>query len=163
MRTLLAHTDGASRGNPGESGIGVIIKDESGLVVYSEATYIGLATNNIAEYKALIRCLEKVSELKCDKLLAYSDSELMVRQVNGLYKVRNPGLRDLYFCVRRLIQKAEYSFSIFHVSREENREADVLANDAIDEREKVKNLRAVQSPRRNVGEESPNSAGQGTS
>ena len=81
--TLYANTDGASRGNPGESGIGIILRDERGTVVYSGSGYIGRTTNNAAEYQALLACLKKVLQLGCSKLVVRSDSELMVRQLRG--------------------------------------------------------------------------------
>ncbi|MGA2623939.1 MAG: ribonuclease HI family protein [Bacteroidota bacterium] len=130
--TVYAYTDGASRGNPGESGIGILLKDDAGNVLYSGSDYIGKATNNKAEYRALIACLNKAKETGCKKLVVHSDSELMVRQIQGTYKVRNKDLRQFVDEVRRLLKDASFEFSIVQVSREENRDADLLANAGID-------------------------------
>jgi ribonuclease HI len=130
--TLIANTDGASRGNPGESGIGVILKDEHGTVVYAGSGYIGRATNNVAEYRALLACLKKAAALRCSRLIVHSDSELMVRQLNGVYRVRDKALRRYYVQASRLIESAPFAFEIVHVERGRNREADILANAGID-------------------------------
>ena len=132
--TLYAYTDGASRGNPGESGIGIILKDSTGKVVYTASGYIGTATNNSAEYQALIACLKKARETKCTRLILHSDSELMVRQLEGTYKVRDKNLRRYYQKAMELLKDAPFDFSIRHVVRDENREADLLANSGIDRR-----------------------------
>ncbi len=135
--TIHAHTDGASRGNPGESGIGVILRTAGGDVLYADGGFIGQATNNIAEYRALIHCLKKAAELGATELFVRSDSELMVRQINGVYKVKNAGLKPYFDEARALIAGAGYRFSIQHVAREENRDADLLANAAIDGKKKL--------------------------
>ena len=134
---IIAYIDGASRGNPGESGIGVIIKDTKRNTIDKISGYIGKATNNIAEYKALIACLKRVKDLNLDKLTVFSDSELLVRQMQGKYKVRNEHLKELYKTVQNLLKKSAFSFEIKHISREENREADQLANSGIDNRCKI--------------------------
>lgn len=132
-RKLIMHTDGASRGNPGESGIGVFIEEDGGQVVAKLARYMGTATNNQAEYTALLEGLAEAHALGADEVEVYADSELMVKQVNGLYKVKNPDLQTkhaealkLLACFRRHLVK--------YVPREQNREADALANEAIDKR-----------------------------
>lgn len=130
--TIFAYTDGASRGNPGESGIGVILRDEAGKLLDSIARYIGKATNNVAEYSALIECLEKVRQRPCTKLIVYSDSELLVRQLNGQYRVRNVTLKQYHDRVRTIIDSSKFAFEIRHVTREANRDADCLANSGID-------------------------------
>ncbi|RCK72466.1 MAG: Ribonuclease HI [Ignavibacteriae bacterium] len=135
---LVAYIDGASRGNPGESGIGVIIKDEKRNIIDKISGYIGKTTNNIAEYTALITCLRRVKELNLDSLTVYSDSELLVRQIQGKYKVRNARLKLLFEDVRKLLNEANFEFKIKHIDREENREADQLANAGIDSRFKIK-------------------------
>jgi ribonuclease HI len=129
--TILAYTDGASRGNPGESGIGVILKDEFGNVITSQYGYIGKATNNIAEYTALAACLKLVQKIECSQLVVHSDSELMVRQLNGQYKVKDAELKKHFHKIHDIIVAAPYQFKIRHVPREENREADELANRGI--------------------------------
>ena len=136
--TVLAFTDGAARGNPGESGIGVIFKDEKGTVLSKFYGFIGEATNNAAEYQALIACLQHAPKTNCSRLVVHSDSELMVRQLNGEYKVKDANLKVMFKKVARLIEKAEFEFEIRHVVRELNKEADRLANLGIDSRKKIR-------------------------
>ncbi len=135
-----AFTDGASRGNPGHGGIGVILKDETGTVILEEKKYLGTVTNNVAEYSALLACLEKVQTLlaekkgfTCSKLVVHSDSELMVRQLNGVYKIKDRALKKFFAHVQDALRSARFEFSIKHIPRERNREADALANESIDE------------------------------
>ena len=130
--TLYAYTDGASRGNPGESGIGIILKNDSGSIVYAAGGYIGRATNNIAEYQALIACLTKAMETDCRKLIVYSDSELMVRQLHGRYRVKDKILQQHFRKVKELLKDASFEFSIVHIARELNAAADELANAGIE-------------------------------
>jgi ribonuclease HI len=127
-----AFTDGASRGNPGESGIGVIVRDENNKVVLSRSAYIGLSTNNMAEYTALITLLREARALECSRLVAHSDSELMVRQVNGKYKVKDSELKKLHGTVRQLVASLPCPFELKHIPREMNGDADRLANEGID-------------------------------
>jgi ribonuclease HI len=133
---LRAWTDGASRGNPGDAGIGVIVKNEAGAVVLEERRYLGKATNNQAEYTALITCLEQIIErndtLHCDELAVFADSELMVKQLKGEYKVRDEGLKTHFARVRELLARGGFRFTIAHVPRAQNKEADKLANEGID-------------------------------
>jgi ribonuclease HI len=130
--TIFAYTDGASRGNPGESGIGVVLKDERGNVLGSHFDYIGQATNNIAEYTALATCLKLVQKIGCNQLVVYSDSELMVRQLNGQYKVKDEGLKKQFQNIKKILTDVPFQFSIKHIPREKNLEADQLANQGID-------------------------------
>lgn len=130
--TLIANTDGASRGNPGESGIGVILRDEQGAIVYSGCGYIGKTTNNVAEYQALLACLKKAIALRPSKLIVHSDSELMVRQLRGEYRVRDKNLQRHFAEAKRLLSSAPFTFEIVHVERERNHDADLLANEGID-------------------------------
>ena len=132
--TLYAATDGASRGNPGESGVGVIVRDEAGREVLSIYRYLGTATNNIAEYTALILLLQEMQKIPCSRLVVQSDSELLVRQVNGKYKVKNPGLKRKFDEVQRLRAVLPCTLEVRYVPRAENTEADRLANRGIDER-----------------------------
>jgi ribonuclease HI len=132
---LVAYTDGASRGNPGEAGVGIIIKDEQGTVKETIIKYLGKATNNVAEYTALILLLEflKNSEtLQCSQLVVFTDSELMARQLNGEYKVKDSNLKLMFQKVKLLVGSAPFKFSVRHIPREMNSEADALANEAID-------------------------------
>lgn len=126
--TIYAFTDGASRGNPGESGIGIILKNDKDQLISSHGEYIGHATNNIAEYSALIQCLKIVQDLECSLLVVHSDSELMVRQMNGEYRVKDVELKGLFEEAQTILTSSKFSFEIRHVAREMNREADELAN-----------------------------------
>lgn len=125
------YVDGASRGNPGKAGIGVIIN--SGGAVRRISEFIGVKTNNEAEYTALIRGLETALEMGVRNVIVYSDSELMVQQFLGGYRVRSRRLKRLYDRALELISQLS-SFQITHVDRAENMEADKLANRAIDKK-----------------------------
>lgn len=131
MKKLTLYTDGASRGNPGDAGIGIVIIDEEGNVVKEISDYIGQTTNNIAEYKALIAGLKEALEMECEEVNVFTDSELMVKQIQGEYQVKNEGLKPLYKEVFELIKEFK-KFSICHVRREMNKRADELANEGID-------------------------------
>ncbi|MBI1808061.1 MAG: ribonuclease HI family protein [Ignavibacteria bacterium] len=135
--TIYAYTDGASRGNPGESGIGIILRDEQGNVIFSAGGYIGTATNNIAEYQALLACLKKALTLRCKRLIVHSDSQLMVRQLQGTYRVKDKALQKYYQQAHRLLSSASFTFEIIHVEREHNHDADLLANSGIDSRQSL--------------------------
>src|SRR4030081_2252203 len=128
---LIAHSDGGARGNPGPAGYGVVIEDESGRKVASLSEYLGHQTNNFAEYQGLIAALEYAVEHGPKALKLISDSELLVRQIKGIYKVKNATLQDLHGRAKELIAKLD-GFSIGHAFREQNREADELANQAMD-------------------------------
>ncbi|HTY37225.1 MAG TPA: ribonuclease HI family protein [Bacteroidota bacterium] len=136
--TVYAFTDGAARGNPGESGIGVIFKSEEGTTLAKLHGYIGETTNNVAEYTALLACLKNAPKTKCSRLVVHSDSELMVRQLQGAYKVKDPGLKELFGRVNRLLASASFEFEIRHVRRELNKEADELANLGIDSKKAIR-------------------------
>jgi ribonuclease HI len=128
---LLAFTDGGARGNPGPSGYGVVIQDEAGRKIAALSEYLGHQTNNFAEYQALIAALEYAIQHGHKALKVISDSELLVRQIKGIYKVKNATLQDLHARARQLIRQLHW-FSIVHVLRGKNQEADRLANDAMD-------------------------------
>ncbi len=128
---LVAHSDGGARGNPGPAGFGVVIKDETGKKVAALSEYLGHQTNNFAEYQGLIAALEYAIQHGPKALKLISDSELLVRQIKGIYKVKNPTLQDLHARAKELIAQLEW-FSIGHALREHNQEADRLANDAMD-------------------------------
>ena len=131
-QTLSIFTDGASRGNPGNAGTGISIVDEQGHELYSGGEYLGQCTNNEAEYRALLHGLASVLHFGCGDLAVYLDSELIVRQVLGQYKVKNVNLKPLYLEVMQKL--AEFSsYSIAHIRREKNSRADHLANQAIDD------------------------------
>ncbi len=130
---LVAYIDGASRGNPGEAGAGAVFLDSEGNVVEKISLYLGRATNNTAEYKALILALRRARELGAGKLQVYSDSELLVHQINGRYRTRVPHLQKLCQEAIRLIREIG-QVNISHIQRSENLKADKLANRAIDHR-----------------------------
>src|SRR5947209_7207000 len=129
---LVAHTDGGARGNPGPAGYGIVIHDARGGKVAALSKYLGRQTNNFAEYQALIAALEYAVENGPKAIKVISDSELLVRQIKGIYKVKEPTLRDLYARASQLISQLDW-FNIEHVLRGHNREADQLANDAMDQ------------------------------
>ncbi|MFA4844021.1 MAG: ribonuclease HI family protein [Candidatus Margulisiibacteriota bacterium] len=124
-------TDGAARGNPGPAGIGVVIRNEKE-VLLEVADYIGKTTNNVAEYMALIRGLEEAIDLGERSVEVFADSELIVKQIKGEYKVKNEGLAPLFYNVKSLIRKFNH-FTITHVPREANEHADRLSNQGIDD------------------------------
>jgi len=130
--SLEIHIDGASRGNPGEAGFGVHVSapPEAEARLYG---YLGRATNNVAEYQALLHALHHAVSRGARRVRVFSDSELVVRQVEGRYKVRHPDMQALHREARALIARLD-AFEIRHVRREDNREADRLANQAIDEK-----------------------------
>ena len=128
---LVAFSDGGARGNPGPSGYGVIIQDEAGNKVAALSEYLGHQTNNFAEYQGLIAALEYAVTNGHKALKVISDSELLVRQIKGIYKVKNAALQDLHGRAKELIAQLAW-FSIGHVLRGHNEEADHLANAAMD-------------------------------
>jgi ribonuclease HI len=127
-----ANIDGGSRGNPGPAAYGVVIRDAKGDIVARLKKYIGRMTNNVAEYYGLIAALDYMQSQGIRALRIESDSELLVKQMRGQYKVRSPELQPLFERARKMSQSLE-SFRIDHVYREQNREADALANEAMDE------------------------------
>lgn len=129
---LVAHVDGGARGNPGPAGYGVVIEDATGHRVAELSQYLGHRTNNYAEYMGLLAALQYALEHGYRALEVVSDSELLVRQINGQYKVRHPALLELYQQAKALTRKLEW-FKIRHVRREKNRDADKLANQAMDQ------------------------------
>jgi ribonuclease HI len=128
---IVAYCDGGSRGNPGPAGFGVYIQDSSGTVLAELSQYLGARTNNFAEYSALLAALEFAIAHGHKRLRVISDSELMVKQMKGQYRVNSPELRPLYEEARRRILQLDH-FQIQHVLREKNRHADRLANLAMD-------------------------------
>lgn len=131
-KTLNIWTDGAARGNPGPAGIGFVIKDARLSTIKEYSEYIGVATNNVAEYKALIICLGYIRTQKPVAMInIFMDSELVVKQIRGEYKVKNQGLIPLYRETMQLLSGLDYKIS--NIGRSKNREADKLANEAIDD------------------------------
>jgi len=131
--TIKANIDGGARGNPGPSAYGVIVRDAKGEIIAELSDYLGIQTNNYAEYSGLLAALDFAVREKHLSLKVLSDSELLVRQMQGRYKVKSPGLIDLYDRARALVRKLEH-FSIDHVLRQYNKEADALVNQVLDSR-----------------------------
>jgi ribonuclease HI len=127
----IANIDGASRGNPGPAAYAVVIRDPAGHVVLELAKRLGRETNNVAEYYALLAALDYATSQGIGALRIRSDSELLVRQMHGRYKVKSPDLKPLYERASKLARQLGY-FAIEHVRREQNRDADALANVALD-------------------------------
>jgi len=128
---VVVHTDGGARGNPGPAGIGVVVTDRSGQVLAEIAEGIGHATNNVAEYRAVIAGLERARELGAVRVRVRADSLLVVSQLAGTWKVKDAGLRPLWARARELAREFE-RVTFEHVRRERNRAADALANRAMD-------------------------------
>jgi ribonuclease HI len=128
---LRLHVDGASRGNPGEAGFGVHVAAADGSEVAELYGYLGTATNNVAEYQALLHGLRFALARGARQVDVFSDSELLVRQIGGRYRVKNPGLQPLFREAQALLARFERA-RVTHVRREQNREADALANRAVD-------------------------------
>lgn len=134
--TWVIHIDGASRGNPGKAGAGIIMRKD-GQVVSREGFYLGIKTNNQAEYYALLLALFFIQQYanKNDLIRIASDSELLVKQITGIYKIKNAGLRPLFTLAQTIF--AQYTIKIMHVMREDNVEADALANKGVDTKKTV--------------------------
>lgn len=128
---LQLYADGACRGNPGEGGAGFVILDADGELVFKAGKYLGHCTNNIAEYEALILGIQESLARKCTHLSIFLDSELLVKQINGEYRVKNERLKKLHGVVKGLLSRLK-CYSIRHQPRGQNRLADYLANSALD-------------------------------
>lgn len=131
IKKLIINTDGGSRGNPGHAGCGAVLKTADGKIVSEISYYMGQATNNQAEYTAIVKAIERALELEAEELEFLLDSELAVKQLNREYKVRNKDLEKLFVLVyNKTLKFKKVTFK--HVRREFNKEADKLANDAMD-------------------------------
>jgi ribonuclease HI len=128
---MVAHIDGGARGNPGPAAYGVVLASAEGKPEQTLSGFLGEATNNEAEYQGLLAALEYAVAHGVRRLKLFSDSELLVRQIRGEYKVKSVGLKPLHERARELIARLE-SFRISHVPREQNREADRLVNETLD-------------------------------
>lgn len=128
---LVINVDGGSRNNPGPAGYGFVIKDSSGKIIEQRGSFIGEATNNVAEYRGLIEAARRASELGAEDVLFQVDSELLAKQVEGKYRVKAPHLQPLFVELMSLLRKIP-SWKVRHVRRELNSEADLLVNQAID-------------------------------
>ena len=131
MSRVTVNVDGGARGNPGPAAIGVVLRNGDGSVLEEVGEAIGEATNNVAEYKALLRGIELAAGHGAGEVELIGDSELVVRQVEGRYKVKNAGMKKLHEEVKRALRSFD-SWSIRHVRRAENADADRLVNEALD-------------------------------
>nr|4H8K_A Chain A, Ribonuclease H [uncultured organism]4H8K_B Chain B, Ribonuclease H [uncultured organism] len=136
MNKIIIYTDGGARGNPGPAGIGVVITDEKGNTLHESSAYIGETTNNVAEYEALIRALEDL-QMFGDKLVDMEvevrmNSELIVRQMQGVYKVKEPTLKEKFAKIAHIKMERVPNLVFVHIPREKNARADELVNEAID-------------------------------
>lgn len=129
-KKLILYTDGCCRGNPGPAGIGVVIRGPAKNIVKEVSEYIGEATNNIAEYNALIRGLEEAALLGAEEVAVFMDSELVVKQLSGEYRVKDNDMKELFSKAAAELKNFK-SFEIKHIDRSKNKEADKLANRAI--------------------------------
>lgn len=139
MQKIIIYTDGASRNNPGEAGAGAYITDGEGKVIKECTKYLGIATNNFAEYEAIIIGLEAVRDMfmkAAEKLTVEvrMDSELACKQLNGLYRIKQPALYEQYMKIKALCAAHFPNITFVHIRREKNKEADRLSNEAIDKR-----------------------------
>lgn len=137
LASINVYTDGGSRGNPGESALGTYIETNEGKEIISIGRRLGIATNNIAEYSAiregLVWIFEHLGEMQeLTKISFYMDSNLAVNQLNGLYKIKNSGLREIYFEIKTLENQIKIPISYTHIPREKNKKADRLVNLALD-------------------------------
>jgi ribonuclease HI len=132
---FIIYVDGASRGNPGDASYGFAILDSNSNVIYQEGKYIGQTTNNVAEYTALVRALQYAIDHKIPSVEIRADSQLLVRQLLGQYKVKSENLEELHRACRALLQQFKW-YELNHIPREQNKLADKLANQALDERKK---------------------------
>jgi ribonuclease HI len=128
---LVVHVDGGARGNPGAAAIGVVVSDPDGTVIDELGERIGVATNNVAEYRALLRGLERAGELGASELELVNDSELVARQLTGVYKAKHPAMRPLYEQAIAALGRFD-RWQIRTVPRAENERADALVNEALD-------------------------------
>ena len=135
MSRAILRTDGGARGNPGPAGAAFVLEDESGCIACG-GRFLGEATNNVAEYEALIWGLENARAADIDDILVLMDSELIVKQLVGQYKVKNAGLKPL-FCRVMQLRREFPAFAVEHVRRDQNKLADALANEAMDARADV--------------------------
>ncbi|MBN9623960.1 MAG: ribonuclease HI family protein [Actinobacteria bacterium] len=131
MGKLTVNVDGGARGNPGPAAIGVVVRNDDGAIVEQVGETIGAATNNVAEYRALLRGIELASAHGADEVELIGDSELIVRQIEGRYKVKHADMKELHAEAKAMLANFD-SWSIRHVKRAQNADADKLVNEALD-------------------------------
>ncbi len=128
---LIIHTDGGARGNPGPAAVGVVIQDSQGNILKEVGKYLGKATNNQAEYQAVILALEEAKKMQADQIDFYLDSELVVEQLNRRYKIKDQTLGSLFIKIWNL--KSQFrQVNFFHIPREQNKRADAIVNQVLD-------------------------------
>jgi len=132
-QSLRLYTDGASRGNPGEAGAGIVVLDDRGREMIAQGKYLGTCTNNVAEYQALLLGLTEASRIGDGTIDIFLDSQLIVRQIQGVYRVKSSDLQPLFAQVKELLSSFA-DFTVSHIPREQNKRADQLANQGIDNR-----------------------------
>lgn len=135
--SIVANIDGGARGNPGPAAYGVVIRNDKGEILDELSEYLGIRTNNVAEYSGLLAALDYAERKNIGSLRILSDSELLVRQMRGQYKVKNPDLKVLYDRAQKMVRRLQ-RFSIEHVLRGANKDADRLVNQVLDTRERAK-------------------------
>ncbi len=133
---IIIHTDGGSRGNPGPAAAGFVLTDPAGTQLQAKGIFIGRATNNVAEYTALVKALESAKQIGAKQVTVFSDSELLVKQVNGEYRVKSEQLRPLFQQARKLLGEFE-NWKVQHIARDKNKEADKLVNRVLDCRQDI--------------------------
>lgn len=136
IESVTIYTDGGSRGNPGPGAGAYVITDADGMVICGKGAFLSRATNNVAEYTGMIEGLKAAASMEAKRVSVFSDSELMVKQINGQYKVKSPNLKDLYNDCMDVLQGFS-SWKVTHVYRESNKDADALANKAMDAKRDV--------------------------
>ncbi len=157
---VIAYTDGASRGNPGPAAAGFILTDSAGTQLQAKAFFIGRTTNNVAEYTGIVKALEAVKQIGAKQLIVFSDSELLVRQINGEYKVKSEQIRPLFQQAVKMLGEFE-NWKVQHIAREENKETDKLVNQALNlEQDVVRRVPPKGVPKRTYGKGKPAPAAQ---
>jgi phosphoribosylglycinamide formyltransferase 1 len=143
LEQITIYTDGGSRGNPGPAAAGFILSDRSGNKIQSKALFLGRTTNNVAEYTALVKALEAARQIGAERLMIFSDSELLVKQINGQYKVKSEQIRPLFRQAVNLINEFE-DCEVKHITRDKNQRADDLVNQALDLEQDIEDKPGVQ-------------------
>ena len=131
-KKVIIYTDGGSRGNPGPAACGFVITSDNGTQLVAKGLFLGKATNNIAEYTGILRAFQHAKDLGADKIQLFSDSELIVKQINGQYRVKNACLKEYYDQIMNILTCFS-SWQVTHVYRDKNKEADALVNKALDD------------------------------
>ncbi len=137
---LRAFIDGSCQGNPGEAGCGIVLQDQKGNILQTKGKYLGQGTNNTAEYEGLLGCLELAAPFNPEELEVFSDSLLLVNQINGVYRIKQPHLQRLRDRIQAQAKELSFDFTIQHIPREQNKLADKLARRAIIKRGNIDSI-----------------------